>query len=100
MIDIIPVDLIVHKNQAVPDILRVIFLGSVSQDSTVPASKLDQDRRSVLGKRHLLYRLAIAGVPLILKEVHKSHTTFSRCTLLVHVVTWNQRCGALSCSSG
>ena len=26
MIDIIPVDLIVHKNQAVPDILRVIFL--------------------------------------------------------------------------
>ena len=98
MIDI-PVDLIVHKNQAVPDILRVIFPGSVSQVSTVPASKLDQDRRSVLGKRYLLYRLAIAGVPLIL-EVHKSHTTFSRCTLLVHVVTWNQRCGALSCSSG
>ena len=64
MIDIIPVDLIVHKNQAVPDILRVIFLGSVSQASTVPASKLNQDRRSVLGKRHLLYRLAIAGVPL------------------------------------
>ena len=54
MIDIIPVDLIVHKNQAVPDTLRVIFLGSVSQVSTVPASKLDQDRRSVLGKRHLL----------------------------------------------
>ena len=41
MIDIIPVDLIVHKNQAVPDILRVIFLGSVSQASTVPASKFD-----------------------------------------------------------
>ena len=75
MIDIIPVDLIVHKNKAVPDILRVIFPGSVSQVSTVPASKLDQDRRSVLGKRHLLYRLAIAGVPLILRgtgllEVH------------------------------
>ena len=58
MIDIIPVDRIVHKNQAVLDILRVIFLGSVSQASTVPASKLGQDRRSVLGKRHLLYRLA------------------------------------------
>ena len=58
----------VHKNQAVPDnpdILRVIFLGSVNQASTVPASKLDQDRRRVLGKRHLLYRLAIAGVPLV-----------------------------------
>ena len=65
MIDIIPVDLIVHKNQAVPD--------SVSQVSTVPASKLDQDRRSVLGKRHLLYRLAIAGVPLILRGTQVPH---------------------------
>ena len=73
MIDIIPVDLIVHKNQAVPDILRVIFPGSVSQVSTVPASKLDQDRRSVLGKRHLLYRLAIAGVPLILRGTQVPH---------------------------
>ena len=69
MIDIIPVDLIVHKNQAVLDILRVIFLGSVSQ----AASKLDQDRRSVLGKRHLLYRLAIAGVPLILRGTQVPH---------------------------
>ena len=72
MIDIIPVDLIVHKNQAVPDILRVIFPGSVSQVSTVPASKLDQDR-SVSGKRHLLYRLAIAGVPLILRGTQVPH---------------------------
>ena len=72
MIDIIPVDLLVHKNQAVSDILRVIFPGSVSQVSTVPASKLDQDR-SVLGKRHLLYRLAIAGVPLMLGGTQVPH---------------------------
>ena len=72
MIDIIPVDLIVHKNQAVPVILGVISLGSVNQVSTVPASKLDQDR-SVLGKRHLLYRLAIAGVPLILRGTQVPH---------------------------
>ena len=41
--------------------------------STVPASKLDQDRRSVLGKRHLLYRLALAGVPLILRGTQVPH---------------------------
>ena len=44
-----------------------------SRRRTVPASKLDQDRRSVLGKRHLLYRLAIAGVPLILRGTQVPH---------------------------
>ena len=73
MIEIIPVDLRVNKTQAVLDSLTVIFLGSVSQASTVPASKLDQDRRRVLRKRHLLYRLTIAGVPLVLRGTQVPH---------------------------
>ena len=53
--------------------IKIPYLGSVSQVSIVPASKLYQDRRSVFGKRHLLYRLAIAGVPLILRGTQVPH---------------------------